>query len=81
MLFNYEWELKKVPAGAWQWEPVDIAEEDMPARRDRSLDPHNPIMTDADMAMKVDPIYNEICQRFRADPAYFADTFAAPGSS
>ncbi|MEM6728174.1 MAG: catalase/peroxidase HPI, partial [Pseudomonadota bacterium] len=74
-LFDYEWELRKSPAGAWQWEPVDMPEDVMP------LDPTDPakrsrvIMTDADMAMRVDPIYNDICQRFRADPDYFADTF------
>ena len=76
MLFGHEWELRKSPAGAWQWEPIDIAEEDKP--RDAS-DPnkrHNPMMTDADMAMKVDPVYNAICQKFMADPAYFNDTFA-----
>ncbi|MCI5109245.1 MAG: catalase/peroxidase HPI [Marivita sp.] len=75
-LFNYEWKLTKSPAGANQWEPVDMPEDHKP------LDPTDPskrgipMMTDADMAMKVDPIYNEICQKFRADPEYFADTFA-----
>ena len=76
MLFGHEWELRKSPAGAWQWEPVDIKEEDKPLD---ATDPgirHNPMMTDADMALKVDPIYNEICQKFMADPAYFEDTFA-----
>jgi catalase-peroxidase len=75
-LFGYEWELTKSPAGAHQWTAVDMPEDEKP------LDPSDPsgrampLMTDADMAMKVDPIYNEICQKFRADPAYFADTFA-----
>ena len=76
MLFGHEWELRKSPAGANQWEPVSIKEEDKP--RDAS-DPslrHNPMMTDADMAMKVDPIYNAICRKFMADPEYFKDTFA-----
>ncbi len=76
MLFGHEWELRKSPAGAWQWEPVDIKEENRPVD---ATDPgvrHNPIMTDADMAMKVDPEYNRICQKFMADPAYFRDTFA-----
>ena len=76
LLFGYEWELKKSPAGAWQWEPIDIKEEDKP--RDAS-DPsvrHNPIMTDADMAMKMDPKYRAICEKFMADPEYFRDTFA-----
>lgn len=76
MLFGYEWELKKSPAGANQWEPVDIREEDMPVDVEDPSIRRVPIMTDADMAMKVDPIYNEICQKFRADPQYFADTFA-----
>ncbi|MGY3438686.1 MULTISPECIES: catalase/peroxidase HPI [unclassified Marinovum] len=76
MLFGHEWELTTSPAGAKQWKPVDIAEDQMP--RDAS-DPSKrtmPMMTDADMAMKVDPIYNEICQKFMADPEYFKDTFA-----
>ncbi|WP_226554228.1 catalase/peroxidase HPI [Celeribacter naphthalenivorans] len=76
MLFGHEWELKKSPAGAWQWEPVDIKEEDKPLDATDPSKRHNPMMTDADMAMKVDPIYNAICQKFMADPAYFADTFA-----
>ena len=75
-LFNYEWELKKSPAGAWQWEPVDMPEERKPVDASDPSIRHNPIMTDADMAMKVDPIYNAICRKFMTDPAYFADTFA-----
>ena len=76
MLFGHEWELRRSPAGAQQWEPVNIKEENKP--RDAS-DPNirrNPIMTDADMAMKVDPIYRGICEKFMKDPAYFQDTFA-----
>ncbi|HCR96562.1 MAG: catalase/peroxidase HPI [Halomonas sp.] len=76
MLFGHEWELRKSPAGASQWEPVDIKEEDMPVDVEDPSIRCMPIMTDADMAMKVDPIYNEICQRFMADPAYFDDVFA-----
>ncbi len=76
LLFGHEWELKKSPAGANQWEPVDIKEEDKPVDATDPSIRHNPIMTDADMAMKVDPIYNEICQKFMADPAYFKDAFA-----
>jgi len=76
LLFGYEWELKKSPAGAWQWEPIDIKEEDKPVDATDPSIRHNPIMTDADMAMKVDPKYNEICQKFMADPEYFRDTFA-----
>lgn len=76
LLFNYEWELKKSPAGAWQWEPVNIKEEDKPID---AHNPHlrkNPIMTDADMAMIKDPAYREISERFYKDPAYFSEVFA-----
>ena len=76
MLLDHEWELKKSPAGAWQWEPVEIAEEDRPVDATDPSVRHNPIMTDADMAMKVDPSYRKYMERFRADPAYFQDTFA-----
>ncbi len=75
-LFDYEWKLAKSPAGAWQWEPENMPEEEKPVDASDGSIRKNPIMTDADMAMKVDPIYNGICQRFRADPDYFADTFA-----
>ncbi|HPE47104.1 MAG TPA: catalase/peroxidase HPI [Hyphomonas sp.] len=76
LLFGYEWEKKKSPAGANQWEPVNIKEEDKPVDATDPSIRHNPIMTDADMAMKVDPIYRAICEKFMADPAYFRDTFA-----
>ena len=76
LLFGYEWELKKSPAGAWQWMPIDIKEEDMPADVEDPSIKCMPIMTDADMAMKVDPTYNAICQKFIKDPEYFSDTFA-----
>lgn len=76
MLFNHEWELKKSPAGAWQWEPVSIKEEDRPVDVEDSSIRHNPIMTDADMAMKMDPIYKEISLKFMNDPEYFSETFA-----
>lgn len=76
MLFGHEWELRKSPAGAWQWEPVAIAEEDKPLDASDPTKRHNPMMTDADMAMKVDPVYRAICEKFMADPAYFNDTFA-----
>jgi catalase-peroxidase len=76
MLFNHEWELRKSPAGAWQWEPVDIKEEDKPLHSADSSARQNPIMTDADMAMKMDPVYREISLRFMKDPAYFSETFA-----
>ncbi len=76
MLFGHEWELKKSPAGANQWEPVNIKEEDKPVDTSDPTKRHNPMMTDADMAMKMDPIYNAICKKFMADPEYFKDTFA-----
>lgn len=76
MLLEQEWELKKSPAGAWQWEPVDIAEEDKPLRVGSNTERQNPIMTDADMAMKVDPEYRKISERFYQDPAYFDEVFA-----
>ncbi|TCK28689.1 catalase-peroxidase [Ancylobacter aquaticus] len=76
MLFGHEWELRKSPAGAFQWEPIDIKEEDKPVDASDPSIRHSPMMTDADMAMKVDPIYNAICQKFMADPEYFKDTFA-----
>jgi len=76
MLFNHEWELKKSPAGAWQWEPVSIKEEDKPVDVEDPSIRYNPIMTDADMAMIKDPIYREISQRFLNDHAYFSEVFA-----
>ncbi len=76
LLFGYDWALTKSPAGAQQWEPVDIKEEDKPVDVEDPSIRYNPMMTDADMALKVDPIYNDICQKFIADPDYFAQTFA-----
>ena len=76
LLFGYEWELTKSPAGANQWRPINIKEEDMPVDPSDPAKRVMPMMTDADMAMKVDPIYNAICQKFMADPAYFDDCFA-----
>ncbi|WP_298915315.1 catalase/peroxidase HPI [uncultured Algimonas sp.] len=76
MLFGHEWELTTSPAGAKQWKPVDIEDIDMPRDPDDGSTKTMPVMTDADMAMKVDPIYREICERFMADEAYFRDTFA-----
>ncbi len=76
MLFNHEWELRKSPAGAWQWEPVSIKEEDMPVDVEDLKTRHNPMMTDADMAMKVDPIYKEISLKFKNDFDAFSDAFA-----
>ena len=76
MLLNHEWELKKSPAGAWQWEPVDIKVEDKPVDVEDPSIRYNPIMTDADMAMKMDPAYRQIAERFHQDPAYFSEVFA-----
>jgi len=76
LLLSYEWELKKSPAGAWQWEPVNIKEEDKPVDVEDSSKRYNPIMTDADMAMKMDPEYRKISERFYKDPGYFSEVFA-----
>ena len=76
MLFNHEWELKKSPAGAWQWEPVSIDEDKKPVDANNPEIRQNPIMTDADMAMKKDPIYREISLKFKEDQTYFSETFA-----
>jgi catalase-peroxidase len=76
MLLNHEWELKKSPAGAWQWEPVDIEETDMPLDAEDPSVRQKPIMTDADMAMKMDPEYRKISERFHKDPAQLDDAFA-----
>lgn len=76
LLFKYDWWLQKSPAGAHQWEPVNIAEEDMPVDVEDPSIRRKPIMTDADMALKFDPEYRKIAERFRKDPAYFSETFA-----
>ena len=76
MLLGHDWELRKSPAGAWQWEPKSIKEEDKPLDAENPGVRHNPIMTDADMALKVDPDYRKISERFHKDPAYFSDVFA-----
>lgn len=76
MLLNHEWELTKSPAGAWQWKPVDIKEEDMPVDVEDPSIRTMPMMTDADMAMKMDPEYRKVCERFHKDPEYFSDVFA-----
>ena len=76
LLLKHEWELRKSPAGAWQWEPIGIKEEDKPVDVEDPSIRYNPIMTDADMAMKIDPAYRQISERFHKDPAYFSETFA-----
>ena len=76
LLLNYEWELKKSPAGAWQWEPINIKEQDKPVDVEDASIRLNPIMTDADMAMKMDPEYLKMSQRFCQDQDYFSEVFA-----
>ncbi len=76
LLFTYDWELRKSPAGAWQWEPIGIKEEDKPVDVENPNFRLNPIMTDADMALKMDPKYRVISERFYQDPAYFSEVFA-----
>ena len=76
LLFKYDWWLAKSPAGAWQWQPIGIAEEDMPVDVEDPTIRRMPMMTDADMAMRFDPEYRKIAERFRDDHAYFSDCFA-----
>ncbi|MEE3501845.1 catalase/peroxidase HPI [Acidiphilium acidophilum] len=76
MLLGHEWESRKSPAGAWQWEPVTIAETDMPVDAEDLTTRRNPIMTDADMAMKMDPVYREISERFHKNPDELSEAFA-----
>jgi catalase-peroxidase len=76
MLFGYEWELVRSPAGAWQWLAMDVREEHMiPDAHDPSIK-HRPMMTTADLSLRFDPIYEPISRRFHANPEAFADTFA-----
>ncbi|MFZ2288292.1 MAG: catalase/peroxidase HPI [Halopseudomonas yangmingensis] len=76
MLLKHDWELTKSPAGAWQYKPVNIKEEDMPVDVEDPSIRCMPMMTDADMALKVDPEYRKISERFHQDPAYFDEVFA-----
>ncbi len=76
LLFTYEWELKKSPAGAHQWQPIGIKEEDKPVDVEDPSIRYSPIMTDADMAMIKDPAYRKISEKFYADPNYFSEVFA-----
>lgn len=76
LLFKYDWWLQKSPAGAHQWEPINIAQEDMPVDVEDPSIRCKPMMTDADMALKFDPEYRKIAERFRDDPAAFSDAFA-----
>ena len=75
LLLNYEWELKKSPAGANQWEPINLPENKKPRDLENPKVRHNPIMTDADMAMKMDPSYRKIAQHFYKDPKYLDKAF------
>ena len=76
LLLGYEWELTKSPAGANQWEPINIKDEDKPVDVEDPSKRYNPMMTDADMAMKLDPAYRVISEKFAADQAYFSEVFA-----
>jgi catalase-peroxidase len=76
LLFKYEWECKKSPAGAWQWHPINCDEEDMVPQVDGSNEKVLPMMTTADMSMKVDPEYNKICKYFIENPDAFGEAFA-----
>jgi catalase-peroxidase len=76
LLLKYDWELVKSPAGAWQWQPINIAPEDMPVDVEDPSIRVMPMMTDADMAMKMDPAYRAISERFAKDQAAFSDAFA-----
>ncbi|EMN6088794.1 catalase/peroxidase HPI [Vibrio cholerae] len=76
LLLSYQWQLTKSPAGAWQWEPINIKEEDKPVDVEDPSIRYNPMMTDADMALKIDPEYRKISERFYKDPAYFSEVFA-----
>tara|TARA_B100000686_G_scaffold206104_1_gene212943 strand:+ start:2910 stop:5066 length:2157 start_codon:yes stop_codon:yes gene_type:complete len=75
LLLDYEWELKKSPAGANQWEPINMKEEDKPVDLGDPSIKRNPIMTDADMAMKMDPSYRKISEKFRKDHKHMKDSF------
>ncbi len=76
LLFKYDWQLTKSPAGAWQYEPVNIAEEDKPLDAHNPNVRRNPMLSVADMALKVDPEYRKISEKFHQNPAYFQEVFA-----
>ncbi|WP_374376526.1 catalase/peroxidase HPI [Tabrizicola sp.] len=76
LLLKYDWWMTKSPAGAWQWQPIGITEEDMPVDVEDPSIRRMPMMTDADMALRFDPEYRKIAERFRDDQAYFSDCFA-----
>lgn len=76
MLFGYDWDLVKSPAGAWQWEPIGVTEEHMAPKAHDASTKVKTIMTTADMAMRMDPIYGPISKRFHQNPDQFAEAFA-----
>ena len=76
LLLGYDWWLQKSPAGAHQWEPIGIKEEDMPVDVEDPSIRCKPMMTDADMALRFDPVYRKISERFAQDQAYFEEVFA-----
>ncbi len=76
MLFGYEWELVKSPAGAWQWLAKDVKEEHWVRDAHDPSKKHRPMMTTADLSLRFDPIYEPIARRFHKDPQAFADAFA-----
>jgi len=76
VLFKYEWELVKSPAGAHQWLAKDVAEEDMVVDAHDPSKKHRPMMTTADLSLRFDPIYEPIARRYQRNPEEFADAFA-----
>ena len=76
VLFKYEWELVKSPAGANQWLAMDVAEEDMVVDAHDPSKKHRPMMTTADLSLRFDPIYEPIARRYHQNPEAFADAFA-----
>ncbi len=76
MLFKYEWELTKSPAGAFQWTPKDVEEEDLVPDAHDPATKHPPMMATTDVSLKVDPVYKQISERFHKNPDQFADAFA-----
>jgi catalase-peroxidase len=76
MLFGYEWELVKSPAGAWQWLAKDVKDEHMIPDAHDPTKKHRPMMTTADLSLRFDPVYEPISRRFHRDPQAFADAFA-----
>jgi catalase-peroxidase len=76
MLLNHDWQLTKSPAGAWQWAPVSILEAEKPVDVEDPSIRMQPMMTDADMALKMDPAYRVILERFAKDPDHFDQVFA-----